>query len=82
MKIFGGWWKKKIRGKAFKNLASLICCVNSEWKKITQEQCQAMIGKIPKHLAKVIQVNRNQVYEHWYNLILIVTLVIKKNSFK
>ncbi len=56
--------KGKIRGKIFENLDPLVDFINSEWRKITPEQCEAMIDNIPKRLAKVIQLNGNQVYEH------------------
>ena len=46
--------KEKTRGKTFENLDSLVGFVNSEWRKITLEQCEAMIDNIPKRFAKVV----------------------------
>ena len=48
----------------FENLDSLVDFINSEWRKITSQQCEAMIDNIPKPLSKVIQFNGNQLYEH------------------
>ncbi|CAF1408385.1 unnamed protein product [Rotaria sordida] len=59
-----GIMEEKTRGKTFENIDSLVDFINSEWRKITPEQCKAMIDNIPKRLAKVIQFNGNQVYEH------------------
>ncbi|CAF1307494.1 unnamed protein product [Rotaria sordida] len=59
-----GIMEEKTRGKTFENMDSLVDFINSEWRKITPEQCKAMIDNIPKRLAKVIQFNGNQVYEH------------------
>ncbi len=59
-----GIMKEKTRGKTFENLDSLVGFVNSEWRKITLEQRGAMIDNIPKRLAKMVQLNGNQVYEH------------------
>ncbi|CAF3056725.1 unnamed protein product [Rotaria socialis] len=59
-----GIMREKTRGKTLENLDSLIGFVNSEWRKITLEQCEAMIDNIPKRLANVVQLNGNQVYEH------------------
>ncbi|CAF1042250.1 unnamed protein product [Rotaria sordida] len=56
--------KEKTRGKTFENLDSLVGLVNSESQKIILKQCEAMIDNIPKRLAKVTQLNGNQVYEH------------------
>ncbi|CAF1182043.1 unnamed protein product [Rotaria sordida] len=53
--------KQKIREQTFKNFDSLV---NLEWQKITLEQCEAMIDNIPKRVAKMVQLNGNQVYEH------------------
>ena len=48
----------------FENFDSLVDFINSEWRKITPQECEAMIDNIPKHLANVIQFNRNQPYGH------------------
>ncbi|CAF1504227.1 unnamed protein product [Rotaria sordida] len=56
--------KQKIRGKTFKNFDSLVNFVNLGWQKITLEQCEAMIDNIPKRVAKMVQLNGNQVYEY------------------
>jgi hypothetical protein len=56
--------KEKTRGKTFENLDSLVGFVDSKWRKITLEQCEAMIDNIPKRLANVVQLNGKQVYEH------------------
>jgi hypothetical protein len=55
--------KEKTRAKTFENLGALIDFVNSEWQKITPGQYEVMTDNIPKRLAKLIQVNGNQVYE-------------------
>lgn len=59
-----GILKEKTRGKKFENLDLLVDFINSEWRKITPDQCEAMLDNIPKRLAKVVQLDGNQVYEH------------------
>ena len=56
--------KEKPQGQTFDNLDSLVNFINSEWRKIASEQCEAMIDKIPKRLAQVIRLNGNQVYKN------------------
>ncbi len=51
-------------GKTFENLDTLVGFVNLEWRKITLEQWEAMLDNIPERLAKVVQLNGNQVHEH------------------
>ena len=41
-----GIMKEKTRGKTFENLDSLVGFVNSEWRKITLEQCEAVIDNM------------------------------------
>ena len=48
-----GMLKEKIRGVTFKTEQSLLNRVNKEWKKITLQQCQSMMDKIPTILLKV-----------------------------
>ena len=59
-----GILKEKTRGQTFDNLDSLVDFINSEWRKITPEQCEAMIDKIPKRLTQVIRLNGNQVHKN------------------
>ncbi|CAF3045222.1 unnamed protein product [Rotaria sp. Silwood2] len=58
-----GMLKEKTRAQTFDNLDSLVDFISLEWQKITPEQCEAMIDKIPKRLAQVIQRDGNQVYK-------------------
>jgi hypothetical protein len=58
-----GILKEKTRAQAFDSLNSLVDFISLEWEKITPEQCEAMIDKIPKRLAQMIQLNGNQVYK-------------------
>ena len=59
-----GMMKEKPRGKTLENLGSFVDFINLEWRKITSQQCEVMIDNIPQRLAKVIQFNGNQLYEH------------------
>ncbi|CAF1447184.1 unnamed protein product [Didymodactylos carnosus] len=44
--------KEKTQAQTFDNLDSLADFINLEWCKITPEQCEAMIDKIPKRLVR------------------------------
>ncbi|CAF0915595.1 unnamed protein product [Didymodactylos carnosus] len=64
IKSIWGILKEKTRGKKFQTLDLLVDFINSEWQKITPDQCEAMLDNVPKRLAKVVQLDGNQVYEH------------------
>jgi hypothetical protein len=59
-----GILKEKTRLKSFSNEASLVRCINQEWKKITANQCEEMMDKVPQRLWKIIQNKGDQIYEH------------------
>ena len=42
----------KTRGKILENLDSSVDFINSEWRKITPQECEAMIDNIPNTFQK------------------------------
>ena len=58
-----GILNEKTRAQAFDSLNSLVDFISLEWQNIRPEQCEAMIDKIPKRLAQMIQLDGNQVYK-------------------